>query len=156
MEASYSWYNPDEKILKNPRWQIYGSLGDYRHPLLSLGEIHLKCCVQICAPPYKRNMETPERIHSRDMKGTKSLEYLSYVERPRKLGLFSWKRAIQNSLINVLKLFMTEGKKDGARLLPVVPDDEKRGSGHKLKDMKFHLNIRRTFFSFMRGFTERF
>jgi len=32
-------------------------------------------------------------------------------------------------------------REDGARLLPVVPSDRTRGSGHKMKHRRFPLNV---------------
>ena len=76
----------------------------------------------------------------------KRLEHLSYEERLRELGLFSLeKRRLRGNLINVYKHLMGENEKE--RLLSVVPSDRTRGNGHKLINMKFHMNSRKNFFT---------
>ena len=46
-------------------------------------------------------------------------------------------------LINISRVGV---KNDGAKLFSVVPSDRTRGKGHKLKQRKFRLNMRKNFF----------
>ncbi|KFV89624.1 hypothetical protein N327_03599, partial [Fulmarus glacialis] len=109
---------------------------------------HLQYRIQLWSAQDKKNMDLLESVQRRATKMIRGLERLSYEERLRELGLFSLgKRRFRENLITAFQYLKGAYKKDGDRLFSRACCDRTRGNGFKLKEGRFRLDIRTTFFT---------
>jgi len=78
----------------------------------------------------------------------RGLEYLSYEDRLRELGLFSLEyRRFQGDFIAAFQYLKGAYWKDGERLFTMAWSDRTRWNGFKLKKGRFRLDIRKKIFT---------
>ena len=108
---------------------------------------HLEYCIRLWSPQHRKDMDVLERVQRRATKMIRGLEYLSYKDRLRELGLFSLeKRRLQGELrVAFQYLKGPTGRVD--RDFSTFCSDRTRGNGCKLKDSRFGLDIGKKFFT---------
>ncbi|KAK4832329.1 LOW QUALITY PROTEIN: hypothetical protein QYF61_021779 [Mycteria americana] len=100
---------------------------------------HLEYCIQLWSPQHKKDMGLLERSRGGPLKSSEG--WSTSPHRLRELGLFSLeKRRLQGDHIVA---FQGAYKKDGERLFTKACSDRTRGSGFKLEEGRFRLDMRK-------------
>jgi len=105
---------------------------------------HLEYCIQLWNPQHKKDMDVLEQVQRRATEMIRGLEYLSYEDRLKKMGLFSLeKRRLQGDLIAAFQYLKGAYRKDGEGFFTRVCSDRTRRNGCKLKEGRLRLDIQR-------------
>ena len=109
---------------------------------------HLEHHIQMGSPQYRKDMDLLERDQRRVAEMIQGMEYHSYKDRLRELGLFSLeKRRLQGDLIAAFQYLNRGYRKAGEGFFIRAGSDRTRGNGFKLEEDRFRLDIRKKFFT---------
>ena len=103
---------------------------------------HLEYCLQVWGLQHRKDVELFESNHRRAMKMKQGLEYFSYEDRLKELGLLCLdKRRLLGELIVAYQYLKGVYKHEGSQLFTWVDSDMTRGNGFKLKEGRFMLEL---------------
>ena len=102
---------------------------------------------QVWGPQHGKNVELLERVQRRATKMILGLEHLSYEQRLKELCLFSpEKRKPQGDLTAVFRYLQGVYKQERNQLFTRVGSNMTRGNEFILKEKRFRLDVRGSFF----------
>lgn len=103
---------------------------------------------RLWSPQYKEGTDLLERVQRRATNTIRRMEHPSSNERLRELALFSLhKRRLRGDLCAAFQDFNGAYRKDGDRLCNRASSGSTRPNGFKLREARFRLDTRKTFFT---------
>jgi len=109
---------------------------------------HLESWVHLWSPQQTKDMDLLKAVHRRATKMIRGLEHLSCEERLRELGLFSLeKRRLWGDLRAAFQYLKGAYRKERDNLYSKACRNRTKSNGFKLKESRFRLDIRKTFFT---------
>jgi len=109
---------------------------------------HLESCIQLWSRQHKKDMELLERVQTRATKMIRGLEHLLCDERLRESGLFTLeKRRLRGDLTAAFQYLKGAYRNDGENIFSRACCNRTRSNGFKLREGRFRLDIRKTFFT---------
>jgi len=107
----------------------------------------LEYCIQLWSPQHRKDMDLLRQVGKRTMKLIRGLQHLCYEERLREFELFSFKkRRLQGDIIVAFQYIKGAYKKHREKLSTRYCSYRTTGNGFKLKEGRFRVGIRKTFF----------